>query len=267
MNQHTITIAVCVAILSCGANLAQAVILPLESRLGGLAYYDGNLDITWAMDANIDNRTQTTWDDQMAWASTLNLGGVTGWRLPNADVNGDDTVIGCTMLTSEVVCADNEMGFLFWKEGISNTTPGPFQDVTLVTFWSGTELSTDTDRAWQFFFNVGSQINSLKTANNFAWAVHDGDVTDLITPGDFDADGDVDGDDFLQWQIDPNVGLLSDWETHYATSTVVAANTTVPEPGGAALFTLATLLTFKLKRTQRIREASLVGPKGRQIMA
>lgn len=34
-------------------------------------------------------------------------------------------------------------------------------------------------------------------------------------PGDFDADGDIDGRDFLFWQRNPNVGDLGDWQTNY----------------------------------------------------
>ncbi len=36
-------------------------------------------------------------------------------------------------------------------------------------------------------------------------------------PGDFDLNGVVNGLDYLLWQQDPNVGLLSDWETNYGT--------------------------------------------------
>jgi hypothetical protein len=45
-----------------------------------LAYYDTVLDITWAADADISGRD--TWDNQLAWAAGLTLGGVSGWRLP-----------------------------------------------------------------------------------------------------------------------------------------------------------------------------------------
>jgi hypothetical protein len=47
-------------------------------------------------------------------------------------------------------------------------------------------------------------------------------------PGDFDEDGDVDGEDFLLWQIDPGVGPLSDWETHYGTVPPGPARASVP---------------------------------------
>ena len=57
-------------------------------------------------------------------------------------------------------------------------------------------------------------------------------------PGDFDGDGDVDGQDFLLWQRDPGVGTLGDWEANYGSVTASAANATgVPEP--ATLMLLA----------------------------
>lgn len=48
-------------------------------------------------------------------------------------------------------------------------------------------------------------------------------------PGDFDLDGDVDGQDFLAWQRNPSVGDLTDWQTNYGVSSVAAART-IPEP-------------------------------------
>ena len=53
-----------------------------------LAYYDTLLDITWAADANIIGFD--TWDNQVAWAASLILGGVGGWRLPTVTpINGN----------------------------------------------------------------------------------------------------------------------------------------------------------------------------------
>ena len=52
-----------------------------------LAYYDTVLDITWAADADING--SDTWENQVAWAEGLTLGGVSGWRLPTLNpVNG-----------------------------------------------------------------------------------------------------------------------------------------------------------------------------------
>ena len=47
--------------------------------------------------------------------------------------------------------------------------------------------------------------------------------------GDFDQDGDVDGADLVQWQRNPSVGSLTDWENNYGIETLAAA-TAVPEP-------------------------------------
>jgi hypothetical protein len=121
------------------ANQAQAVVMPLETRLGGLAYYDPNLDITWAANANING--SAFWDVQVAWAESLTIGGVSGWRLASADVNGDGMVVDCSG-GGVIGCADNEMGYLFWEEGITASNPGPFSNVRTtpgVFYWSGTE--------------------------------------------------------------------------------------------------------------------------------
>lgn len=62
----------------------------------------------------------------------------------------------------------------------------------------------------------------------------------VALPGDFDADGDVDGRDFLIWQRggspDPlSAGDLNDWKANYGLGALSAASTAVPEPGGLLL--------------------------------
>ncbi len=90
-----VALGACVLILV--ATTTNAAVLPLEGRLpttpGGTdyqAYYDPNLDITWAADTNINGLM--SWADANAWAADLTIDGVGGWRLPNADVSGDGTV-------------------------------------------------------------------------------------------------------------------------------------------------------------------------------
>ncbi len=73
------------------------------------------------------------------------------------------------------------------------------------------------------------------------------DVT--LTPGDFDVDGDVDGDDFLLWQSDPSVGSLADWEENYGTvATLSATAAAVPEPTTTALALVALCLAMGRRR-------------------
>lgn len=52
-----------------------------------------------------------------------------------------------------------------------------------------------------------------------------------ITPGDFDEDGDVDGEDFLLWQVNPGVGDLADWELNYGTENAPPGPETEFRPG------------------------------------
>ncbi|QDS98269.1 SpoIID/LytB domain-containing protein [Adhaeretor mobilis] len=81
------------------------------------------------------------------------------------------------------------------------------------------------------------------------------------TPGDFDADGDVGGDDLAQWQGDYGVNGNSDadddddsdgmdfliWQQNYALTSSTAASNAVPEPSSLAMILLAgtTLLSRK----------------------
>lgn len=51
----------------------------------------------------------------------------------------------------------------------------------------------------------------------------------LVLPGDFDFDGDVDGQDFLGWQRNSFVGNLADWESNYPRP-IGPAIQAVPEP-------------------------------------
>jgi DUF2075 family protein len=78
----------------------------LESRLGGDAYYDTTLDITWLTDANAI--AGTIWDDGPStidgfaswfsaqdWVGNLTVSGIGGWRLPNMDLDEDDIIVDC----------------------------------------------------------------------------------------------------------------------------------------------------------------------------
>ena len=61
---------------------------------------------------------------------------------------------------------------------------------------------------------------------------------------DFDQDGDVDGEDFLAWQREPNLGSLTDWQTNFGRGVFQASSSVVgvPEPTGMSLLAVAVLL-------------------------
>jgi T5SS/PEP-CTERM-associated repeat protein len=81
------------------------------------------------------------------------------------------------------------------------------------------------------------------------------------TPGDFDVDGDVDGNDFLVWQRggSPNLGNAADlvaWRVNYGTSGAAAASSAVPESPAATLSIVAAtaMLVFSGRRQPYARK-------------
>ena len=174
----------CVGIFA--LSLATSASATLVSRLGGLAYYDTDLNITWAADANING--YDTWANQLTWVSGLNIGGVGGWRLPTT-IQPDATCSAQTVSASGPVsfgfgCSGSEMGHLFNVEGITAASPGVFSNIQNTVYWTSTENANDTNFAWFYNFNLGNQASTIKTNNLPAWAVHDGDVGEAILPTD-----------------------------------------------------------------------------------
>ncbi len=166
--------------------------------LGNLLIYDTDLDITWYDYTNSAN----TWAEQVAWADNLILdfGGTVlqNWRLP-ATIDGpyvrgyDGTTTGGYSITS------SEMGHLYYTElgnlawydtegngpqpgwGLNNT--GDFQNLQQAGYWTGTEYTDDTLKAWRFSLYSGNQnINLDKTGNGYAIAAMDGMATAAPEP-------------------------------------------------------------------------------------
>ena len=131
---------------------------------GGGLIYDTVQNITWYDPAP----TPMTWDDAVAWAAHLNVGGVTGWSLP--------TTPGETPNYTN----EGEMGYLYYNE-LGNTEGGPLAKKGPLTnlqayyYWSGTAYA-DPYFAWTFSFNYGLQNPGFKANSNYALAVHPGDV-------------------------------------------------------------------------------------------
>lgn len=163
----------------------------LVTRLGGLAVYDTERDITWLADANaaagtsFDDGFNTTdglmtWSSANAWAASLDVGGFTDWRLPSAlNLDGSAPCSGSN-------CTDSEMGNLFYNELdgtagnslVSSTDPDLdlFSNIQNYTYWSNTEFASFDGLAWAFGTEIGNQFPSDKNFNFHAWAVRTGDV-------------------------------------------------------------------------------------------
>lgn len=183
----------------------------LEPRLNGQAYYDTDLDITWL--ANSDSSAGgTLYVGAGYYIYNSIIEGISGWRLPNADVNGDGFIVDC-FGGGVANCSDNEMGYLFWEEGITSATPGVFKNiqgsdyaaspvevvyyvddsdervgvvVDSVALYNGTfdgyKISEESGGA---AFDFGSGRNSgmgLFNGPAIGWAVHSGDVAQIPEP-------------------------------------------------------------------------------------
>lgn len=186
-DQHRIrTIVLITLTLACLP--AQAA---LQSRLGGGAWYDTVLDITWLGDAGaaagsaFDDGSNTIdgrlgWSSAMDWAASLDIGGSSAWRLPAMDRDGNGVIIDCAG-AGAAACSDNEYGYHFHFNGIDASNPAPFSNVATVNYWSATAAGSN---AWlfDFTFNDGSQFATSQTFKAAAWAVHDGDIALVPLP-------------------------------------------------------------------------------------
>jgi len=166
----------------------------LPATLGGTdyqAYYDDALDITWAANANINenggpfNKGIDTWENQMAWVAGVTIGGISGWRLPNMDVDGDGIVYGHPGETNwdgktpTIEMTDNEFFYHGHMNLIQYNVPAPFKNLEYAPYWSSTDYFGGPQDAWNFEFDGGTIHADHKWNGGFAWPVHDGDVGNL----------------------------------------------------------------------------------------
>jgi len=185
---RTTAVLSCLA-LSLGIVFASGSHAALIARAGGAAYYDDVADLTWVTDASDNTATgsplpgRNYWGPHNAWASTLSIDGVTGWRLPSMDVNGDEVISAAC--TGSVACQDNEMGFLFATYGVSVADSSPLNLYPVGNaYWSSTPIAGDPVGIWAFNFSDGSQVG-LNGGGNLVWAVavQSGDVLPVPEPG------------------------------------------------------------------------------------
>lgn len=170
------------------------------------AYYDTEADLTWLADANYaqtggyDVDGEMNWADANAWAASLIIGGVDGWRLPEIiDVGNDgptytnlyqgvDTGFNITTHSEMSNMFYNVLGNIAWYDtnGLATgcgapdyclTNTGPFSNLQSERYWSATEVVDYGDSwAWAFNFLNGDQYDEYNKLVHYAWAVHDGDV-------------------------------------------------------------------------------------------
>lgn len=180
------------------ANQANAGLI---SRVDGMAYYDDKLNVTWLGDGgfSIGGDGLMTWHEALGWIGGLNSTGhlgITSWRLPSMDVDGNAYVFKCSAV-SETACRDNELGYLTIQYGVSPTSPGLFSNVGY-NYWSSTDYDAASlehpdgwacnsgpsgNCAWRQGFSADSQNYVRKVYDGYSvWAVADGDVLSVPAP-------------------------------------------------------------------------------------
>lgn len=181
------------------------------------AYYDTVLDITWLADTYYAG-TEMTWNDAVSWVGSLDINGITGWRLPTVSpqdgvafdytftYNGSSDV-GYNISAPATTYAGgtaSELAHMFFNTlgnkafcdpvastattcsgsqpgwGLKNT--GPFTNLATSHYWTGLEFAPDTNSVWDFNFVYGYQLNYDKSFEFIAWAVHSGDVGSALVP-------------------------------------------------------------------------------------
>lgn len=188
MNTRLIgAVAACLVLL--GSLPANADVL--FSRLGGQAIYDQTTNLTWLANANkavgsaydtySPGSGQMTWADANAWVATLTVDGVGGWTLPTSD-----TCQGTS-------CTNSEMGNLYYNvlggtglplSSSHNSNYNLFSKIQDYAYWSSTAdtAPTSSPAAWSFDMYNGRQGAQYTTTEDYAWAVHTGDVSVVPLP-------------------------------------------------------------------------------------
>jgi hypothetical protein len=194
MNKNTNTQSRIRRPLSCGSlvlalcmlagNVAAAVLQPLESRLGGKAYFDPNLNITWAADADLVG--ETSLGAAQSAVDALLIEGISGWRLPSADRNGDGLAEDCKGGSVATCSTDNELSFMLNIRGVSAEDPDPFAAVANDWYWSASASPSNPPRVYAWLMNAASQsgLGDAHPDNDGlrTWAVRDGDVSVVPLP-------------------------------------------------------------------------------------
>ena len=169
---------------------------PLYPRLDGAAYYDPQTNLTWSTNANIST-------------DSLNVNGMTGWRLPHVNQN-DPTCLDITEIwyyeligvySTGHYCTGSDLGKLFYNTlggaaGVSiadthNSNFNLFNNVML-DYGYQTDLLVYYYLAGQehSVFNFSSGVTGFELSNIppypalYTWPVHTGDVHLSDSDGD-----------------------------------------------------------------------------------
>lgn len=184
-------IALLLCLSFCATALHAALLGRLPDNDGNFqAYYDEDADLTWLADASYLGTTG--WSGANYYATTININGVTGWRMPVTN-RFDSSCSEQGSFSYGYNCTGSELGNMFYNvlggvagssiETTHNDNYYLFSNIQSSDYWSATEYPLNsTDVAWYFRFRFGYQDGHPKRSNIYAWAVHNGDVGSVPIP-------------------------------------------------------------------------------------
>jgi len=202
MDRHTFFLATAlVAALSIPSIANSALVGRLADSNGNYqAYYDTETDLTWLADVNYamtsgyDPNGRMNWSEANTWASNLTIEGVQGWRLPTTLQPDPSCSYQGGSISFDWNCSGSEMGNMFHNTlgGTStislsdthNLNYNLFTNIQTNGFWYWSSTATPfVNNSWGFDFSFGGYQGYLSNdSENYAWAVYEGDVSDVPVP-------------------------------------------------------------------------------------
>jgi arabinan endo-1,5-alpha-L-arabinosidase len=185
-------------------------------KTGGALIDTAGMNITIAQVLTHDTALGTTAD-----------GGLHKWGLGTLTLSGANTYTGDTIVEAGTLSIQQpylaNSADVFISAGTSFQLNFVGTDIIDSLFIEGLSKSVGT-------------YGAIGSGADFEWSLFSGtgllQVTTFVgLAGDFNADGQVDGRDFLVWQRNPAVGNLADWQANYGVDTTAGlSSTAVPEP-------------------------------------
>ena len=141
-----------------------------------------------------------------------------------------------------------------WSIGLDDFTVADVEDVRLGFYVGDWSVRDYTDGGSWWMDNLLFEVFADQAAADALDPAIANPAPVEGLPGDFDVDGDVDGNDFLVWQQDesPDPVALGDWKSNFGMTTSAVALSAVPEPS-TALLTIFSLLCLGRRATRHRR--------------
>lgn len=156
-------------------------------------------------------------------------------------INASGVIVGQSQLAGNVTSHA-----VIWEDDVAVDLNNSIDAASANAGWILERANDINDLGWI----VGTARNTL-SGESHAFRLEPVDMPNL--EGDFDMDGDVDGQDFLLWQrggspSGPTAGDLAEWQRDYGIGVFTASSNAVPEPSGIILLLACCILVNRRRQ-------------------